>query len=232
MAAQVVEVSGAAHVADTAARARRRAAGRALAVSGDAQLSRLTGEAETTLAAAGPDRGPGSTLAVGQHASSRARGLAAEDATPLRGTAYVAGRTIAPAGCLLVSKETPALDVAAARAGVTTTPGIRGRHHGATRQKVAHQHCPRSRSHAGRLWTTSVRATSADARLGSRAAGPSGAPVHRHHARAAEAQVVLQRHLRVGHLALARGAAQVPHQLGTLREARRAKRVPLREQAA
>ena len=89
-----------------------------------------------------------------------------------------------------------------------------------------------------------VEAGSGDVRV--RHDGPSLAPgpaffrrfrvsvlaVHRDDARAAEAEVVLQRHLRVLHLALVRGAAQLPHQLGALREAGRAERVPLREEAA
>src|SRR5262249_12844792 len=60
----------------------------------------------------------------------------------------------------------------------------------------------------------------------------SVAAVHRHDARAAEPQVVLERDLRALDLTLLGLATQVPHELGALREARGAERVALREQAA
>ena len=56
--------------------------------------------------------------------------------------------------------------------------------------------------------------------------------VHRHDARAAEAEVVLQREPRALDLALLGLAAQLPHQLGALRQAGRAQRVALRQQPA
>jgi hypothetical protein len=56
--------------------------------------------------------------------------------------------------------------------------------------------------------------------------------IHRHHARPAEAEVVLQRDLRAFDLASLGLTAQVPHQLGALRKAGSAERVALRQQAA
>src|SRR5688572_22328743 len=56
------------------------------------------------------------------------------------------------------------------------------------------------------------------------------AAVHGHDARAAETEVVLERNLRAFDLALFGGAAQLPHELGALREAGRAERMALREQ--
>src|SRR5450432_640695 len=57
-------------------------------------------------------------------------------------------------------------------------------------------------------------------------------PVHRHDAGAAEAEVVLERDLRVRHLALVGGAAQLPDELRALRDAGRAERMPLRQEAS
>src|SRR5690606_16719453 len=60
----------------------------------------------------------------------------------------------------------------------------------------------------------------------------SGALVQRHDAGAAQAEIVLQRETRVLDLPRFGRAAQLVRQLVTLREARGAERVPLREQPA
>src|SRR6185369_16855453 len=63
-------------------------------------------------------------------------------------------------------------------------------------------------------------------------AARSDSLVQRHHAGAAESEVVLQRQARTLHLALVRRAPQLLNQLGALGKARGAERMPLGQQAA
>lgn len=61
---------------------------------------------------------------------------------------------------------------------------------------------------------------------------PSDAFVQRHHASAAQAQVVLQRQPGIADLARAGLAAQLLNQFGALRQPRRAQRVALAQESA
>src|SRR6185503_17153839 len=67
---------------------------------------------------------------------------------------------------------------------------------------------------------------------GTRLSRRSIPPVHRHHTRPAEPQIVLEAHLGALDLALVRLAAELPHELGALGQARGAEGVPLGQEAA
>src|SRR5438876_10478460 len=77
------------------------------------------------------------------------------------------------------------------------------------------------------MWSTAVNEVRRP-----KAGGSSISPVHRHDARATESHVVLEPDPRALHLPLVRLARELPHELRTLREARRPERVTLREEPA